>query len=130
MNNSQYFYRTIIFTKKNNQVALADINQPEADIYKPENATPLDEWLGTVVSLADGRHSIQEMIDYMGKKYPAPPHNLEMTIHSVIERLQKSNLIKLCESPVTLPYYLAAPAEELDLEKARKLIQEDGHNID
>jgi hypothetical protein len=123
MKNTQYFYRTVMFTRKDNQISLADISQPE-------NVTPLDEWLGTVVSLADGCHSIQEMIDYMSKEYPAPPHNLEKTLHSVIERLLKSNLIKLSESPVTLPYYLAAPTEELDLEKARKLIQEDGYNID
>ena len=123
MNNAQYFYRTVIFTKKNSQIALVDINQPE-------NTTPLDEWLGTVVSLADGCHSIQEMIDYMSKQYPAPPPNLEETLHSVIERLIESKFIKLSESAVTLPYYLAAPIEELDLEKARQQIQEDGYNID
>ena len=117
MNNAQYFYRTVVFTRKNNQIALADINQPE-------NVTPLEEWLGTVVSLADGSHSIQEMIDYMNKKYPKPPANLETTLHSVIERLLEGSLIKLSESPVALPYYLAAPIEELDLEKARKQIQE------
>ena len=46
MDNKQYFYRTIVFTRNNNQVALADINHPE-------KVTPLDEWLGIVVSLAD-----------------------------------------------------------------------------
>ncbi|MEH6471925.1 MAG: hypothetical protein V7752_11795 [Halopseudomonas sp.] len=122
MNNAQYFYRTIVFTRKNNQVSLADIDQPE-------NVTPLDEWLGTVVSLADGSHSILEMIDYMSKKYPAPPSNLEETLHSVIERLVEGNMIKLSDEPVTLPYYLAAPIEELDLDKARKQIQQDGYNL-
>ena len=123
MNNSRYFYRTVVFTKKNSQVALVDINQPE-------NITPLDEWLGTVVSLADGHHSIQEMIDYMSKRYSTPPPNLEKTLHSVIDRLLESKFIKLSESAVTLPYYLAEPIEELDLERARKQIQEDGYNID
>ena len=55
MNNTQYFYRTAIFTRENNQVALVDI-------YHPEQLTPLDDWLGTVVSLADGGHTIQELV--------------------------------------------------------------------
>jgi len=122
MDNSQYFYRTIIFTRKNNQVALADINYPE-------NVTPLDEWLGTVVTLADGGHTIQEMIDYMGTRYPSPPSSLEKTLHSVIERLMDGDMIKLSETAVSLPYYLASPIEELDLEKARKLIIEDGYSV-
>jgi ParB-like chromosome segregation protein Spo0J len=122
MNNSQYFYRTVIFTRKDNEIALTDINQPE-------NTTPLDEWLGTVVSLADGEHTIQELIDYMRGRYQAPPANLEETVHSVIERLIEGNLIKLSEEAVTLPYYLAAPIEELDLEQARKEISRDGYTV-
>lgn len=122
MNNAQYFYRTVIYTRKNNEVGLVDINQPD-------NITPLDEWLGVVVSLADGAHSIQELLDYISKRYSSAPANLEKTIHSVIERLQEGALIKLSESPVVLPYYLAEPIETLDIEKARKLIAEDGYTV-
>ncbi len=122
MNNSQYFYRTIVFTRINHQIALADIDHPE-------NVTPLEEWLGTVISLADGCHSIEELIGYMSKRYATPPPNLEKTIYSVIERLMDSNLIKLSEHAVTLPYYLAAPIEELDLERARKEIRKDGYSM-
>ncbi|WP_293264536.1 hypothetical protein [Neptunomonas sp.] len=122
MNNAQYFYRTVIYTKKNNEVGLVDINQPD-------NVTPLDEWLGLVVSLADGAHSIQELLDYVSSRYASAPDNLEQTVHSVIERLQEGDLIKLSESPVTLPYYLAEPLEALDLDEARKLIAEDGYTV-
>lgn len=122
MNNSQYFYRTVVFTRTNNQVALVDINSPD-------NVTPLEEWLGTVISLADGGHSIAELIEYMNARYATPPPNLEKTIHSVIDRLLESNLIKLSDQPVGLPYYLAAPIEELDLERARKEIQADGYSV-
>lgn len=122
MNNSQYFYRTIIFTQKNNKVALVDINHTE-------NITPLDEWLGIVISLADGCHTLQEMIEYMGTRYQSPPPNLEKTLLSVVERLLDGDMIKLSDSPVTLPYYLASPVEELDLEKAREQIQNDGYGI-
>ena len=121
MNNSQYFYRTVIFTRHDNRVALADIDQPD-------KITPLDEWMGTILSLADGAHSIQEMIDYMRSRYPEPPENLEQTIHSVIDRLKNGKLIQFSDKPVSLPYYLAAPVEQLDLDKAKRLIKEDGYD--
>lgn len=120
MNNSQYFYRTAIFTRKDNQVALADINQPD-------NTSPLEDWMGIVVSLADGKHSIQELIDYMAGRYQQAPDNLEKTLHSVIERLQEGQIIQLSDNAVELPYYLASPIEELDKEKALELIKKDGY---
>ena len=120
MNNSQYFYRTAIFTRKDNQVALADINQPG-------NTSPLEDWMGIVVSLADGKHSIQELIDYMASRYQQVPDNLEKTLHSVIERLQEGQIIQLSDNAVELPYYLASPIEELDREKALELIKQDGY---
>lgn len=122
MNNSQYFYRTVVYTRKNNEIGLVDINQPD-------QVTPLGEWLGLVVSLADGAHTIQELLDYVSSRYASVPSNLEKTVHSVIERLQEGGLIKLSESPVALPYYLAEPLESLDVEKARKLIGEDGYTV-
>jgi len=120
MDNAQYFYRSAVFTRKNGMVALADINQPDS-------ITPLDEWLGIVVSLADGKHTIQELIDYlrMHYKYEDVPENLEDTLHSVIDRLKDGNIIQLSEKEVDLPYYLASPIEELDIEKAKSLISAD-----
>jgi len=121
MNNEQYFYRTAIFTRKDNQIALADIHQPD-------HVTPLDDWMGTVVSLADGHHSIQQLIDYVGSQYTEAPANLQQTLHSVFERLLEGKLIGLSASAVTLPYYLAEPIENLDLKVARTQIEEDGFN--
>lgn len=120
MNNEQYFYRTVIFTRRDNQIALVDINQPD-------HVTPLDDWLGTVVSLADGHHSIQQLLDYVGAQYPQAPANLQETLHSVIERLLEAKLIGLNDSAVVLPYYLAEPIENLDLKVARIQIEEDGY---
>lgn len=120
MNNDSYFYRTAVISRRNQQVALADINNPE-------KITPLDEWLGTVMSLADGAHTINEMMTYLRSRYPQPPENLDETLQSVVERLLEGNLIALSEKVVTLPYYLAEPIELLDLDKARDLIRQDGH---
>ena len=117
MDNTQFFSRTVIFTRKD-KIALVDINQPE-------DITPLENWLGIVVSLADGQHTIQELIDYMSGRYQEVPANLEETLYSVIERLQEGKIILLSEKAVDLPYYLAAPIEELDIKKAKNLIKED-----
>jgi len=46
----------------------------------------------------------------------------------VIERLVEGKIIQLSKDAVTLPYYLVSPIEELDLERARSLVQEDGYN--
>ena len=122
MDNSQFFSRLVTFTRKDQQVGLADINQPN-------NVTPLDEWLGVVVSLADGHHTIQEMISFMARQYQnqQAPEILEKTIHSVIERLVEEKVIHLSPRIISLPYYLAMPIEELDIEKAKQLMIEDNY---
>ncbi len=120
MEKNQYFYRCSVFTRKDNQIALADV-------YNPANITVLEEWLGIGLSLADGQHTLQEFIDYMKDRYDTPPENLEDTLHSVIERLIDGKMLGLSDKPVELPYYLASPMEELDLEKAKQLIQQDGY---
>ncbi|MCP4790385.1 MAG: hypothetical protein GY881_09145 [Gammaproteobacteria bacterium] len=121
MDNAQYFYRKVVFTRKNNQIALADINQPD-------NISPLEDWMGTVISLADGIHTIQELIDYLKQQYEVAPVNLEETLHSVVERLLEGELIQLSDIKVDLPYYLALPIEQLDIEKAKQLMAEEEHN--
>lgn len=122
MNKSHYFYRTVIFTRKAGIVALADINNPT-------ESTKLEEWFGVVISLADGKHTLQELTDFMAKQYQQKPERLDDTLESVIERLVESKMLKLSEQAVELPYYLAAPIEQLDIEKAQQLIKEDGYTV-
>lgn len=120
MNKAQYFYRTVVFTRKAGKVALADINNPT-------ETTELEDWLGVVVSLADGAHTLQQLIDFMSRQYQQTPERLEDTLDSVVERLLESKMIKLSDTAVELPYYLAAPIEQLDTNKAKELIKEDGY---
>jgi hypothetical protein len=120
---NQYFYRTVVFTRANNQVALADIEHPN-------KTTPFEPWLGTVISLADGKHTLAQLTQFMMQQYPQAPENLTETLKSVVERLVEGKFVKLSKTPVELPYYLASPIEQLDIEKAKKLIIEDGYNID
>ena len=122
MDKSQYFYRTVVFTRKAGIVALADINNPQ-------ETTSLEEWFGVVISLADGKHTLQELTDFMRQQYQHIPTSLDDTLESVVERLLEGNMVKLSNEAVELPYYLAAPIEQLDIEKAQKLIIDDGYTI-
>lgn len=120
MDKQQFFYRCVAFTRSNNKIALADI-------YNLNQTSELEDWMGTVISLADGLHTIQELIDYLGNHYDNPPENLVATLESVFERLIEGEMIKLHPTKVTLPYYLASPVEELDIEKAKELMVKDGY---
>jgi len=122
LDKSQYFYRTVVFTRKAGIVALADINNPQ-------ETTELEEWFGIVISLADGKHTLQELTDFMRQQYQQIPESLDDTLESVIERLIEGNMIKLSEKAVELPYYLGAPIEQLDIEKAQQLIKDDGYAV-
>jgi len=123
MDNAQFFSRLVTFTRKDQQIGLADINHPD-------KISPLDDWLGVVVSLADGHHTIKEMISFMTRQYndQQAPEALEKTLHSVIERLVEENVIILSNRITALPYYLAMPLEELDIAKAKQLMLEDNYH--
>lgn len=120
MDSSKYFYRNAVFTRLNGKIALADI-------HNPEHTTDLEDWLGLVISLADGKHTLQQLIEFMAAHYPASiPINLQDTIESVVQRLTEGDLIRLTDQPVELPYYLSQPIEQLNLEVARQKMHEDG----
>ena len=124
MDTSQYFYRNVIFSKNGSTISLVDIFNPE------DEGQVLESWFGVVLQLADGQHTIQELFEYLSSKYNgAPPPNLEETIHSVVERLTQSKFIVLTKDSVELPYYLSLPAEQLDIERARRMIEEDRTNV-
>lgn len=121
MDTSQYFYRNVVFTRKGGKVALVDI-------HNPEHTTDMEDWLGIVISLADGKHTLQQLIDYMAAQYPASaPTELNKTIESVVERLTEGNMLKLTDKEVELPYYLSEPVERLSLDVARQKMHDDGY---
>jgi len=120
INKKHYFYRTVVFSRAGNKVSLADIEHSQ-------QTTDIEEWMGVVISLADGEHTLQELINFMANQYQQVPDKLEETLASIVERLVESKMLILSETKVQLPYYLAAPIEHLDLEKAKKLIKEDGY---
>ena len=122
MDKSQYFYRIAFFSMQEDKVSLLEANDLSA------KTPPLDPWLGVVVSLADGQHTIQQLIENLaGQYHGAPPQELERTIESVIERLTETEVLKLADQAVVLPYYLSLPTEKLDMEMARRLMTDDGY---
>ena len=58
MNTAHYFYRNIIFSKKENQISLININNPE-------ETEILDPWFSMVIQLADGQHTIAELLIFI-----------------------------------------------------------------
>ena len=124
MDKSKYFFRTVVFSKLNKQVSLVDLYYPE------EKTPPLDSWLGVIVLLADGQHTIAQLIEHMTAQYKgAPPDNLEKTIESAMQRLIETEVVRLSENPIDLPYYLSTPAEKLDIDMAKSLMEKDGYNV-
>ena len=125
MDRSLYFSRRVVFSKKGDIVSLVDLHNPDAEpfVYEP--------WLGLVVSLADGQHTIAELIDYAGQHYEnGPPSGLGATVESAVNRLSETGTVQLSAEPVELPYYLSMPAERLDIPRALQLMAEDGHTRD
>ncbi len=117
MDSSQYFYRNVMFSKKGKTISLVDIDHPE----NPGEA--LEPWFGMVLQLADGKHSIADLFNFLSGQYTnGAPSNLKQTIDSVVERMADSKFIVLTEKPTELPYYLSAPIEFLDLQKAKELL--------
>jgi len=122
LDKSQYFYRNVVISKQGDKVSIVDINDPEKE------ALTFEPWLGMVVAMADGQHTIEQLIDYLKQQYNgSPPAELEKTIESVIDRLTETETIMLTDEPVDMPYYLSLPAEQLNLDKARQMMAEDGH---
>ena len=82
-----------------------------------------------IISLTDGKHTLQALVDFMRAQYQHAPESLEDTLTSIIERLLEGEMIKLSDSPTDMPYYLASPIEHLDLERAKSLMAEDGYTL-
>lgn len=120
MDATQYFYRNVMFSKQGNEISLVDIHKPK----KEEKV--LEMWFGLILQLADGQHTINELLDFISKQYKGnPPDSLGPTIHSVVERLVNLQFIVLTKEATELPYYLSRPVELLDIEKAKEILEKD-----
>lgn len=120
MNHAHYFSRTTVYRIAGDTVSLIDVHEQNA-------VTPLDPWMGTVIALADGQHTVAQLLHHMAGQYPnGAPANLGATLESVLQRLGESGALKLTEEPLTLPYYLAMPLDEQEPKLATELMINDG----
>ncbi len=125
MDTSQYFYRNVILSMVDNKVSLIDIHHPD------KKGQALDPWFGIVLQYANGQRTIDDLYQDLLRRYDGtPPANLEATLHSVVDRLVDLRFIVLTEEATDLPYYLSLPYEQLDVEKAKKLLKEDKVKLD
>lgn len=124
MDKSQYFYRSALYQRNGEKITLIDP-------FDRKLKTELDPWLGIVVSLADGKHSIAELLDYLESRYGnQAPDKLTQTVESAVERLLESKAIQLSDKPVILPYYLETSAEKHDIEQVKTVMLEDGFIVE
>ena len=108
--------------------ARQDLGVVLVDMHDTSLTTPMDPWLGRVYLLANGTHTVQELIDFVGRQYGgSPPPNLGATIDSVIDRLHETKTIAFSDEPISLPYYLRMEAEQQDPQLTNRLMAEDGY---
>ncbi|RKZ84655.1 MAG: hypothetical protein DRQ39_08080 [Gammaproteobacteria bacterium] len=120
MEHAHYFKRNTVYKIEGDDISVVDVQENNA-------LTPLDPWMARVVTLADGQHTIGQLIQHMIGQYPnGAPENLVETIESVITRLTESNVIELTARPSLLPYYLRIPMDEQDPKQATEMMINDG----
>ncbi|MFW5447367.1 MAG: hypothetical protein ACKE8G_04435 [Methylophagaceae bacterium] len=97
------------------------------DVKDNNSLTTLDPWMARIVLLADGQHTIDQLIQHMMTQYPdGAPSNLIETIESVITRLTENEVIEFTMRPSLLPYYLRLPIDEQDPKQATEMMIRDG----
>ena len=120
MEHAHYFKRNTVYKVDEGNISVVDVQQNNT-------LTPLDPWMGMVVLLADGQHTIDQFIQHMANQYPeGAPENMIETIESVITRLVDSDVIELTARPSLLPYYLRLPLDEQEPEQATQMMINDG----
>ncbi|MBD1397168.1 hypothetical protein H9Q13_08335 [Pontibacter sp. JH31] len=102
-------------------------------IHVVDNNAPrmitMDPWPQLIYLEADGQKTVSEFVYDMaskyGKKQPIP-EELDSTIIQMINSLINDKLIELSTESRKLPYYIDLPQSKQDLNKANKLMIEDG----
>jgi hypothetical protein len=120
LEHTHYFKRNTVYRVEDETVSLVDV-------HDNNSVTPLDPWMGVVVSLADGQHTVEQLIQHMNSQYAdGAPDNLVETIESVIKRLTDTDVVSLTPEPTTLPYYLSMPLDDQDPKIATEIMINDG----
>jgi hypothetical protein len=120
LDHAHFFKRIAVYKVEGEDVSVVDVHANNV-------LTPLDPWMARVILLADGQHTIAQLIQHIAGQYAeGAPENLVETIESVITRLTESDAVELTTRPSLLPYYLRLPIDEQDPKEATQLMIQDG----
>lgn len=116
---TKYFSRNATFTMLQDKVVLIERSRP--------GTVTMDEWPQLIFLSADGKRTVSEFTSELGQHYKdgIPPGLLEQT-RGLMKALTDRGFILLHDQAMPLPYYLALPIERQDMERAKKLMEEDG----
>lgn len=116
MEHAHYFKRNTVYKVEGENISIVNVQEDNT-------VTTVDPWMARVILLADGQHTIAQLIQHMISQYPdGAPENLVETIESVITRLTDSDVIELTSRPSLLPYYFRLPIDEQDPKKATEMM--------
>jgi hypothetical protein len=120
LDHAHYFKRTAVYKVEGDTVSVVDV-------HDNNTVTPLDPWMGTIISLADGQHTVSQLIQHMAGQYPnGAPDNLIETIESAIQRLLDAKVVELTPEQTALPYYLNMPMDDQNPKIATEMMVNDG----
>ncbi|MCI0638175.1 MAG: hypothetical protein L0Y72_25025 [Gemmataceae bacterium] len=114
-----YFRRTARFDLLNGHIVVADPKQPRM--------VTLDPWLELVFQMADGEHTIDQMIVHLGKGYEGgSPAGLDQQVLDIVNHLVAEGFVELVANSTTLPFYLTEPVSKQDAAEAKAAMLRDG----
>ncbi len=114
-----YFRRIARFDLVDERVVVFDAKQPRV--------ITLDAWPELVFQMADGEHTIQQMIEHLGEQYEdGVPVGLSDQIIATVKQLIDEGILELASGSQVLPSYLSIPVSEQNPEKEKAAMIRDG----
>lgn len=116
---TKYFSRNVTYTMVQDKVVLIERSRPRT--------VTMDEWPQLIFLSADGKRKVSELTSELGRHYKdGVPPGLSDQTRSLVMALADRGFIVLHDRAFPLPYYLSTPIEKQDMERAKKLMEEDG----
>lgn len=121
MDNTKYFFRKVVYVKKDGKAALVTN-------FEPIKTSPLEPWMSLIFLMADGMHTIEQLHQHLLKQYgPDVPNDYLKTVDSVFNRLLESKVVGLSDAKMQLPPYLTSAFDTQDTKESMKSMLEDGY---
>jgi len=116
---NQYFVRCARYDIVEDAIVAYDFNSPRVITLNP--------WFEVIFMAAYGQRTVGEFIVEISSEYTeGAPKGLATEIVGYVEEMIEEGLIRISDTTVDLPYYLASPVSEQDPDKAKKFMITDG----